>query len=150
MKKSLILFCAILATFAGVYAGSSKTIYTTEDGTKLKCTATKTSGSIEEFNKPIVDYYEFKNGKIYSRNMILMFAGQEYRRKQAAKKVSRLKISDDEIKFKDTFFSSSWSNYKWATINRNNGNYYFKAKRENTWGDFYKKAEAKGKCTIVK
>ena len=120
-------------------------IYTTENGTKLKCTATKDSGTYYEYNNGLTDYYEFKNGKLYSQNLSKMFGNPNYKRK-----VLKLKITDDTITFKDRLYRWGASHYKWVTIDRHTGKYTYEAKKQYNWAWYYQKAYGSGSCEIVK
>ena len=146
MKRFLfgLVLLSLIGTITSVNATETKknAIYTIEDGTKLECTAKRISGSIDDYIDT-TDYYYFKNGKIYSPNLVKLYG----KINEDPRKVLRLKITDDQIKFKDRYYETWTMNYKWATIDRKTGEYKFSAKRD--FGTWYRLANAVGKCRIV-
>ena len=140
MKKILILLIFTLFTING--ANATKIITTLEDGMVLKCEATKSSGSIKEYTT-FTDYYEYKNGKIYSQNLSKMFGNPNH-----TKKVKNLKISNRSISFKDRLYRGGASHYKWVNINRETGRYSYRAKKQYNWAWYCQTARGTGKCTI--
>lgn len=63
----------LLFTFvSGVKCYASDVIYSVKDGTTLMCTGQRVSGSIDEYLN-VVDYYTFRDGKIYSKNLINLY-----------------------------------------------------------------------------
>ncbi len=146
MKKILfgIAFLLILTGINAVNAKDNKenVIYTIEDGTKLECTAKRINGSIDDYIDT-TDYYYFKNGKVYSPNLVKLYG----KINEDPRKVLKLKITDDEIKFKDRYYETWTMNYKWVTIDRKTGEYKFSAKRD--FGTWYRLANALGQCKIV-
>ena len=140
MKKFLLLLVLIVLTCARCYAMDA--IYTVKTGTTLMCTGQRVSGSIDEY-LTVVDYYTFRDGKIYSKNLINMYGNIN----KDAKKVMRLKITDDTISFKDRLIGAWVGNYKWVKINRHTGLYTFNAKKDfSTW---YRVANVSGYCKII-
>ncbi len=147
MKKiiAVLLFIAFLG-FGFEFWFSKDVIYTTADGTRLKCTAKKNISSIKEYGNNITDYYTFKNGKIYSDNLNKVFGTKE----RAPKRVWRLKITDKEITFKDRIYLFKASHYKWVTIDRKTGKYTFDGKKQYNWMWYFQQINANGYCRIVK
>lgn len=139
MKK--IVFVALLLCIS-TSAFAKDEIYTVENGTKLKCTGEMINGSIDDY-KNVVDYYTIEDNKIYSRNLIDLYGNIN----KDPKKVLRLKITDDKISFKDKYTEVWAINYKWVKINRHTGEYTFNAKRD--LGVWYRKANVRGKCSII-
>lgn len=142
MKKILVLGLFLLC--ANVVMAQDA-IYTTADGTKLKCTATRDSGTYYEYKDGLVDYYDFKKGKLYSSNLSKKFGNPNYK-----KRVMKLNITEDSISFKDRLYRWGASHYKWVDIDRHTGNYTFEAKKQYNWAWYYQKAYGKGTCEIVK
>ncbi len=141
MKKFLLLM--LLFTFVScVKCYASDVIYSVKDGTTLMCTGQRVSGSIYEYLN-VVDYYTFRDGKIYSKNLINLYGNIN----KDAKKVMRLKISNDTISFKDRLLGAWVGNYKWVKINRHTGQYTFNAKKD--FGTWYRVANVSGFCKIV-
>jgi hypothetical protein len=141
--KKLLLF-SIISLFTINMSYADKVIPTLEDGTILRCDATKSSGTIKEYTS-FTDFYEVKDGKIYSQNLSKMFGNPNYK-----KKVMKLKITEDTISFKDRLYRWKASYYKWVTIDRNTGKYTFKAKRERTGcGGYYQTAKGTGQCQVI-
>ena len=118
-------------------------IYTTADGTKIMCTASKSSGSLSEYDN-FTDYYTFKNGHIYSDNLSKMFGNPSY-----TKKVLKLKIDNNKISFKDRLYRWKAFYYKYVTIDRQTGKYTFEAKKDNNWYCFFPRAYGSGTCSII-
>lgn len=138
-----MLLCLAIMPAVSVYAND--VIPPLEDGMVLKCGAVKHSGTIKEYES-FVDYYTVRDGKIYSGNLSKMFGNPNYERK-----VLRLKITDDTIKFKDRLYRWKASYYKWVTIDRHTGEYTFRAKRVRTGcGGYYQTAKGTGKCVVIK
>ena len=150
MKKITFVILGVIVSLGfalNVNAKSTYVINNTEDGTVLKCTATKTSGSINEYDGTIIDYYTFRNGKIYGKNLTDMYKDGKYE----PRKMLLQKISDDEIRFKDRLYSFKAANYKWVTIDRKTGKYDFRARRQyNGYCYLIKRTFATGNCSIVK
>lgn len=143
MKKWIIVLCLAVMSTVSVYA--SDVIPTLEEGMVLKCDAVKESGTIKEFSS-FTDYYTVRGGKIYSGNLSKMFGNPNYERK-----VLRLKITDDTIKFKDRLYRWKACYYKWVTIDKHTGEYTFKARRTRTGcGGYYQSAKGTGKCVVIK
>lgn len=145
--KKILSTIALIILFTSVsnitaIAAKQNAIYTVEDGTKLECTAKRVRGSIDDYIET-TDYYYFKNGKIYSPNLVKLYG----KINDNPKKVLKLKITDDEIKFKDRFYETWTMDYKWVTIDRKTGEYKFSAKRD--FGTWYRTANAIGQCKIV-
>ena len=147
MKKYLLIFVLFLF-FININSayGANYKINSVNDGTVLKCTGKKQSGSINEYDKDTVDYYTFKDGKIYSKNMVNLFLNG----KGDERKVKKLKINDDQITFRDELYQPFVANYKYVTIDRKTGAYNFEAKREYSGSYHYKKAIVTGQCSVVK
>ena len=142
MKKFIYVLILLLITNTAF----ASAIYTTADGTRLKCTSTMQRGSLTEYkNKTTVDYYIFKNGELYSDNLSKMFGNPQ----KPPKHVYNLQVSNQYITFKDRLYRWSAFHYKWVTINRQNGSYYFEAKKDCNWFH-YQKAYNNGKCQIIK
>lgn len=88
-------------------------------------------------------YQSLDDGKIYSKNLINLYGNIN----KDAKKVMRLKISNDTISFKDRLLGAWVGNYKWVKINRHTGQYTFNAKKD--FGTWYRVANVSGFCKIV-
>ena len=146
MKKILLIltvfsFC-ISSTFVSAAEQKKDVIYSVEDGVKLECNAKRVRGSIDDYID-ITDYYYFKDGKIYSPNLVKLYG----KINDDPRKVLKLKITDSEIKFKDRFYETWTMDYKWVTIDRKTGEYRFSAKRD--FGTWYRTANAIGQCKII-
>lgn len=144
MNKIILYIFTFL--FLCVPAFAQDAIYTTEDGTQLKCTGVKIRGILEEYDEPVEDYYTFKKGKIYSRNMLNTFKDGNGK----DRKVKKLKISSQKISFKERLYTWGASNYKFVKINRQTGKYFFKAKKQYNWAWYCRRAVVIGQCEIVK
>ena len=143
MKNVIIAILIIVGCFqSSVFA--KDVIYSTKDGTRLKCTAIKKTDTIPEYKSSIVDYYVFKNGKLYSDNLSKMLG-----KNKKAKRVYRLCISDKEITFKDRMYLFGASYYKWVTIDKRTGKYKFDAKKQFNWAWYFQMTNAAGTCKIV-
>ncbi len=142
MKNWILFLAMVLLIATGSKCFASDAIYTTKDGTTMMCVGQRVSGSIDEYIN-VTDYYTFRNGKIYSKNLINMYGNIN----KNPKKVLRLKITDDTISFKDRLIGAWVGNYKWVKINRHTGLYTFNAKKDfATW---YRVANVSGYCKIV-
>lgn len=138
MKKFVFVLLMLCTQVA--YAGDA--IYTIADGTKLKCTGKMVKGSIDDY-KDVVDYYYFKDNKLYSKNLVGLYGKVT----EDPRKVLKLKISDDKITFKDRYYETWTMNYKWVKIDRHTGEYAFNAKRD--FGTWYRLANVLGSCSVV-
>lgn len=107
---------------------------------KIKCTGTKVSGSIDEYDNVTLEYI-FKDGKIYSPNLNNLFGNIT----KNPKKVKRLKITDDYITFRDSLSRFEAAYYMWVKIDRKTNEFTLNAK--NDYGFFFKRANAKGICS---
>ena len=144
MKKIIYVLILLFITNA---ANAANAIYTTANGTRLKCTSTMYRGSLNEYkNKTTTDYYVFKDGNLYSANLSKMFGNP----KKDPKHVYNLLVTKDYIMFKDRLYRWKALHYKWATINKKTGAYSFEAKETYTFAFHYKKAYSRGMCQIVK
>lgn len=112
-----------------------------KSGMTIKCKGKIISGSIDAY-KEVTDYYKYENGKIYSKNLLYMFGDIT----KPARKVKKLKITDDYITFKDRLYKFEGFYYKWVQINRHSGQYLLNAK--NDFGFFFKRANVEGVCSI--
>ena len=107
---------------------------------KIKCTGTKISGSIDEYDNVTLEY-TFKDGKIYSPNLNNLFGNIA----KNPKKVKRLKITDDYITFKDSLSRFEAAYFMWVKIDRKTNEFTLNAK--NDYGFFFKRANVKGVCS---
>ena len=149
LKFTVILVAMVIcmAGGKGYSQNSDNVIYTTANGTQLECTGVRYKGTIREYKDAVVDYYTFRNGKLYSPNMFHDFRADDDDR---TKKVSKLKITKDTISFKDRLWFGHKSNhYKWATIDRHTGEYNFRASKKYHWTWYRQTAMVSGHCKIV-
>ncbi len=145
MKKfvSVLFLLSFLLCQTSVFAAIPTT-----DGTRLKCTAATRNGSLAEYKKGVTDYYTFNGGKLYSDNLVKMFG--DGKKAPKAKKVSKLKITDKDITFKDKLYRLNFSHYKFVTIDRKTGRYDFVAKKQFHWAWYFQVMEGYGTCRVVK
>ena len=129
MKKillSLLLLCFALPTMADE---ANYVINSVEDGKKIVCTGKKIKGLIEEYDDVVIDYYTFKDGRVYSPNMRDDFRNG----KSKDKKVRNTKITAEDITLKEAIVTWDSVISKNTKINRKTGEYSFKAKKQNIW-----------------
>ena len=138
MKKFLLS----LFIFAIVATANAQNIFSDINSIgSFKCTGNIINGSINEYDNSTL-HYTFKNGKLYSSNLNILFGDVT----KKPKKVLKLKISDDYITFKERLYKFEGSYYIWIKINRETGEYLLNAK--NDYGFFFKRANVKGICSI--
>ena len=145
MKK--LFACLFLFAFL-LCQNSVFAVIPTTDGTRLKCTANTRNGSLKEYKGSITDYYTFKNGKLYSDNLGRMFNSTN--KEPKLKRVWKLRISDNEITFKDRLYKLAFSHYKFVTIDKKTGRYDFVAKKQFNWAWYFQIMEGYGTCKVVK
>ena len=144
MKKFIYVLILLFVTNT---ANAANAIYTTANGTRLKCTSTMQRGSLQEYrNRTTVDYYIFKDGMIYSANISKKFGNPQ----KPPKHVYKLQITNNYITFKDRLYRWKACHYKFVTINSKTGAYSFVAKRDYNWAFYYQKAYNNGMCKIIK
>ena len=73
MKKILLMFLLLCFAIPAMAEEQNYVIDSLKDGTKFVCTGKKIKGLIEEYGEEVVDHYSFKDGRIYSPNMINSF-----------------------------------------------------------------------------
>ena len=129
MKKLFVLFLMLCFSIPAMAKDTNYVINSVEDGAKLICTAKKIKGLIEEYDDQVVDYYTFKDGRVYSPNMRDDFRNA----KNKDKKVKNTKITEDNITFKEAIVTWDAVISKTVSINRKTGEYNFKAKKQNIW-----------------
>lgn len=145
MKNLLILLFSILLISSNQTnaenINSEYVFANIENINTFKCTGNRISGSIKEYDN-FTNEYTFKDGEIYSTNMHAKFGDIT----KNPKKVLRLKITDDYITFKERLMKFEGTYYAWSKINRKTGEYFLNAK--NDYGYWFKRANAKGICTV--
>jgi len=142
MLKILKICVILLSVCLFVTAANAENVFSDiKSINKIKCSGTLVSGSINEYDNA-VQYYTFKDDKIYSSNLNNLFGNIT----KPPKKVLKLKISDDYITFKERLYKFEGAYYKWVKIDRKTGEYVFNAK--NDYGFFFKRANVKGTCSI--
>lgn len=129
MKKLFLLFLMLCFAIPVMADETNNVINSVEDGKKIVCTGKKIKGLIEEYDDVVVDYYTFKDGRVYSPNMRDDFRNG----KTKDKKVKNTKITADDITFKEAIITWDSVISKNTKINRKTGEYSFKAKKQNIW-----------------